>query len=263
MVGQIRGGRDLFSGGKGDAVGRTFKASICVALLCAIPSFCQVPAVKAHSPSSEELKILSAAAVSPEFNSGDGPSLRVCLMHSEERECNTGSIGDRALSPEVRAHEPSDLIRPDACAADVVALGRVIGQTSSLSANEATLITLYNFRVQTLYKAKDKTLTGKVISVLRRGGALNSPEGIIRQEDLSVPLLAIGTDYILLLRELSGSGGYVSTTEDLDFKAILSPGTDGKAVSLKGSGRNDIGFDSLTKFQDSLERALAGCGVQQ
>jgi hypothetical protein len=244
-------------------VGRTFKASICLALLGAIPSFCQVPAVKTHSPSSEELKILRAAAVSPEFNSGDGPNLRVCLMHSADRQCNTGSVGDRAFSPEARAHETSGLVLPAACAADLVALGRIIGQTSSLSANEATVITLYNFRIHTLYKSKDKTLAGKTISVLRRGGALNSPEGIIRQEDLSVPLLATRTDYILLLRELAGSGGYVSATEDLDFKAVVSPGTDGRAESLKGSGRNDITFDSLTKFQSSLENALAACGTGQ
>jgi hypothetical protein len=184
-------------------------------------------------------------------------------MHSEERECNTGMVGDRASSPEASAHGPSDLIRPAACAADLVALGRVIGLTSSLSANEATLITLYNFRIQTLYKAKDQTLAGKTISVLRRGGALNSPEGIIRQEDLGVPLLTAGTDYILLLRDLAKSGGYVSATEDLDFKAVISPGTDGRAESLKASGRTDITFDSLTKFQGSLEKALVGCGVQQ
>jgi len=244
-------------------VGRTLKACICLALLGAIPSFCQVPAVKAHSPSSEELKILRAAAVSPEFNSGDGLNLRVCLMHSEDRECNTGSVGDRAFSLEASAHGPSDLLRPAACAADLVALGRVAGQTSSLSANEATLITLYNFRVQTLYKAKDETLAGNTISVLRRGGALNSPEGIIRQEDLGVPLLTAGTDYILLLRELAGSGGYVSATDDLDFKAVVSPGTDGRVESLKASGRNDIQFDSLTKFQGSLEKALGACGTGQ
>ena len=157
-------------------------------------------------------------------------------------------------------HGPRSLT---ACASDVVALGRVVGQTSALSANEATVITLYNFRIQKLYSSKDKTLTGKPISVLRRGGTLRVPEGVIRQEDLSAPPLTIGTDYILLLRELAGTGSYVSTTEDLDFKAVLFLGTAGRVVSLKGSGRSDITFDSLSKFQSSLEKALADCSARQ
>ena len=247
----------------------TQKTSVSVFFLAVITlflsesAFCQNKAANVHSPSQEELKILRAAAVSPEFNSSDGPNLRVGLMRSDEREYNVASVGDRALSPEASSHEPSDWVRPAACAADAVALGRVVGQTSFLSANEATIITLYNFRVQTLYKAKDKALAGKTISVLRRGGTLNSPEGIIRQEDLSVPPLVIGTDYILLLRELTGAGGYVSAAEDLDFKALLSPGTEGKAESLQGSGRSDVRFESLTKFQGALEKALATCGAKQ
>jgi len=241
-------------------------------LFLSVPAFCQDPlsagssAVKAHDPSAEEAKILRAAAVSPEFNSSDGPNLRVCLMNSEERQCNTGSFGaDRAFSAEAGSSEPSDWIRPAACAADVVALGKVVGQTSALSADEATLITLNNFRIQALYKSKGKTTIGETISALRHGGTLKVPEGVIRQEDLSIPLLAIGTDYILLLRELAGTGGYVSTTDDLDFKALLpsrtegQAGIEGQAMSLKASGRQDITFDSLSIFQSTLERALAGC----
>ncbi len=245
------------------------KASICISFLAVTPpflsesAFCQNPTAKAHDPSPEELKILRAAAVSPEFNLSDGPNLRVCLMHSEERQCNTGSFGERAFSPEAGSQEPSDWVRPAACAADVVALGRVVGETSALSANEATVITLYNFRIQTLYKAKDKTLIGKTVSVLRRAGTLSVPEGVIRQEDPAVPPLAIDTDYILLLRALAGTGGFVSATDDLDFKALLSPGTEGQAVSLKGSGRADVRFDSLSKFQRLLEKALAGCSAQR
>ena len=73
----------------------------------------------------------------------------------------------------------------------------------------------------------------------------------------------MGVDYILLLRGIAGTGGYVGATEDLDFKALVSPGTEWRAVSLKGSWRNDITFDSLSKFQGSLEKALAGCGGYQ
>jgi hypothetical protein len=203
-----------------------------ITLFLSESAFCQ--AANIHSPSQEELKILRAAAVSPEFNSSDGPNLRVCLMGSQDRKCNTGSIADRAFSPVAHPHEPSDLVRPAACAADVVALGRIVGETSALSANEAAVITLYNFRIQILYKAKDQTLIGKNVSVLRRAGTLSVPEGVIRQEDPAVPPLAIGTDYILLLRALAGTGGYVSATDDLDFEAVLSSGTEGRAASLKG-----------------------------
>lgn len=184
-------------------------------------------------------------------------------MHSEERECTTGSFGERAASPEAGSEEPSDWIRPAACAADVVALGRVVGQTSALSANEATVITLYNFKIQALYKAKDKSLIGNTVSVLRRAGTLSVPEGVIRQEDPEVPPLAIGTNYILLLRQLAGTGGYVSASDDLDFETFFSSGTEGRATSLKGSWRSDIVFDSLTKFQGSLEKAMAACGAKQ
>jgi hypothetical protein len=184
-------------------------------------------------------------------------------MHSEERVCVTGSFGERAASPEAGSQEPSDWIRPAACAAGVVALGRVVGQTSALSANEATVITLYNFNIQALYKAKDKALVGKTVSVLRPAGTFREPEGVIRQEDPAVPPLAIGTNYILLLRQLAGTGGYVSATDDLDFETVLSSGTEGRAVSLKGSWRRDIAFDSLTKFRGSLETAMAACGAAQ
>jgi len=247
----------------------TQKTSVSVFFLAVITlflsesAFCQNKAANVHSPSQEELKILRAAAVSPEFNSSDGLNLRVCLMRSPDRECNTGSFGDnRAFSLVAHPQEPSDLVRPAGCASDVVALGKVISQTSALSANEATVITLYNFRIQALYKSKDKTLDGKTISVLRRSGMVIAPEGVIRQEDPSVPPLAIGADYILLLRELAGSGGYVSTTEDLDFKALLSPGSGGRATSLKVSGRKEITFDSLSKFQSALEKALSECGTR-
>jgi hypothetical protein len=263
MAARIRGGQDLFLGGNRGVVGRTFKASICFALLGATPSFCQVPAVKAHSPSLEELTILRAAAVSPEFNSGDGPNLRVCLMQSKERACTTGSFGERAASPEAGSEEPSDWIRPAACAADVVALGRVVGQTSALSANEATVITLYNFKILALYKAKDKAQIGNTVSVLRRAGTFRDSKGVIRQEDPAVPPFSIGTNYILLLRQFAGTGGYVSATDDLDFETVLSSGTEGRAASLKGSWRSDIAFDSLSKFQHSLEKALAACGAKQ
>jgi hypothetical protein len=245
------------------------EASVCMCVFAGtLPflsesAFCQNPTAKAHDPSPEELKILRAAAVSPEFNLSDGPSLRVCLMHSEERQCNTGSFVERAASPEAGSQEPSDWIRPAACATEVVALGRVVGETSALSANEATVITLYNFRIQTLYKAKDKTLISKTVSVLRRAGTLSVPEGVIRQEEPAVPPLAIGTDYILLLRALAGTGGFVSATDDLDFEAVLSPGTEGRAALLKGSWRTDITFDSLSKFQRLLEKALAGCSAQR
>jgi hypothetical protein len=244
------------------------RASVGFSLFVAGPLLFQSPAIgqaatAAHSPSPEELKILHAAAVSREFNSGDGPNLRVCLMHSEERECDTGSFGERAASPEAGSEEPSDWIRPDACAADVVALGRVAGQTSALSANEATVITLYNFKIQALYKATDKTRIGNTVSVLRRAGTLRVPEGVIRQEDPEVPPLSIGTNYILLLRQLAETGGYVSATDDLDFKAFLPAGTEGRAVSLKGSWRREIAFDSLSKFQRSLEKAMAACGAKQ
>jgi hypothetical protein len=251
------------------ALARALKASISISFLAVTPlflsepAFSQNPTDKAHDPSPEELKLLRAAAVSPEFNLSDGPSLRVCLMHSEERQCITGSFGERAFSPEAGSQEPSDWIRPAACAAEVVALGRVVGQTAALSANEATVITLYNFRIQTLYKAKDKTLISKPVSVLRRAGTLSVPEGVIRQEDPEVLPLAIGTDYILLLRQLAGTPGYVSATDDLDFEAVLSSGTEGRAASLKGSWRADIKLDSLSKFQRLFEKALAGCGAQQ
>ncbi len=194
------------------------------------PAFCQKPPAQAHDPSADELKILRAAAVSPEFNLSDGPNLRVCLMDSEDRECNMGSSVERAGSPESGSQEPSDWVRPAACAADLVALGRVAGETSALSANEATVITLYNFRIQTWYKARDQTLVGKTVSVLRRAGTLRVPEGVIRQEDPAVPPLPIGTDCILLLRKLAGTEGYVSATDDLDFKAVLSPGTEGERL---------------------------------
>jgi hypothetical protein len=117
-------------------LGHALKASICTCVFAVtLPflsesAYCQNPTAKAHDPSPEELKILRAAAVSQEFNLSDGPNLRVCLMHSEDRECNTGSFGERAASPEAGSQEPSDWIRPAACAADVVALGRVVGQTS-------------------------------------------------------------------------------------------------------------------------------------
>jgi hypothetical protein len=63
---------------------------------------------------------------------------------------------------------------------------------------------------------------------------LNSPEGIIRQEDLSVPPRVIGTDYILLLQELSGAGGYVSATEDLGFQGSAVPWNGRKGRVAKG-----------------------------
>ena len=240
-------------------------ASLGFPLFVAGPLLLQSPAIgqASRDPSSEDRKILRAAAVSPEFNSGDGPNLRVCLMHSKERQCITGSFGERAASPEAGSQEPSDWIRPAACAADLVALGSVVGQTSALSANEATVITLYNFKIQALYKAKDKTLLGNTVSVLRSAGTLSVPEGFIRQEDPAIPLLAIGTSYILLLRQLAGTGGYVSASDDLDFETVFSSGTEGRAVSLKGSWRRDIVFDSLSKFQRSLEKAMAVCGATQ
>ena len=54
----------------------------------------------------------------------------------------------------------------------------------------------------------------------------------------------------------------MSTTDDSDFKALLSSRTDeieGQAVSLKASGRTDIKFDSLSEFRSTLEKALAVC----
>jgi hypothetical protein len=240
---------------------QVLKASVCLALLGPTALFSQAPAAKAHAPSAEERKILAAAGVSPEFNSSDGPSLLVCLMQS--KVCTAGSFGEQVASPVAGSREPSDWIRPAACAADLVALGRVVGQTSALSANEATVITLYNFKIQALYKAKDKHLIGGTVSVLRRAGTLSVAKGVIRQEDPAVPPLAIGTNYILLLRQLAGTRGYVSATGDLDFETVFTSETEARLGSLKGSWRRHIAFDSLSKFEASLEKALGACGATQ
>jgi hypothetical protein len=100
-------------------------------------------AVRANAPSAGELKVLRAAA----------------------RECNTGSVGDRTFSPEAGSRDLSDWIRPAACAAGVVALGKVVSQTSALSADQVN-----NFRIQALYKSKGKTAIGETLRVLRHAG---------------------------------------------------------------------------------------------
>jgi hypothetical protein len=142
-----------------------------------------------------------------------------------------------------------------------VAFGRVVGQTSGLSANDATVITLYNFLVQRLYKGKDPLPLGKTISVLRRGGTVRISQGVIHAVDASLPSFTVGTDYILFLRGLRGGGGYVSAQEELDFKAV-SAGIDTRLDFLPGSGRTQLNFDSLSEFRHSLENSLTGCGAQ-
>jgi hypothetical protein len=243
-------------------LGPASKASICAAFMVAMPSFCQNITTKAHEPSPEELKILSKAAVSPDFNSSNGPSLRQCLINSGIGQCNAGSVTDYALSTHP-PHSPGDFIRPDACASDLVVNGKVVGRTSALSANEATVITLYIFQIQLLYKAKDNTLAGKTIGVLRTGGTVVVPEGVIRQDGQSTPPFTIGANYILLLRELPGIGGYVSTQKGPWDRAISLPdGEEGRVTSLKGT-RERLPFDTVSEFRDALGKALAKCGAAQ
>jgi|GEM_PF-2581950 hypothetical protein len=229
-----------------------------VSLLVARPLMSQPQDVKPHEARPEEAKVLSLAASSPEFNFAQGPSLRGELLRSEDHSTAVHSaIGLQVGTPDPDLRPPYERIRPSACAAELIAIGRVVGLTSSLNRNETRVLTLYNFHITAVYKGGEHLLTGTTISVVQLGGDLAIPEGTIRDEDESSPPLRTGEPYVLLLRAINNATGYETVATAPSFHLTPTSLTDGRLKPLLASQEK---FESLAQFRDALANSLSTCG---
>jgi hypothetical protein len=228
------------------------RGAISLLLIVGNQCFCQ-DGPDSQDVQSKQRAILDSAGRLPLFNR-PGRSLRQELFSSGHSDLGTVSTGYIVGSPKASPFQKEEELRQASCAADLIAIGTVIGRTSALSASETEVVTLYSFKVKELYKGASE-LVNKTIYVARAGGSVTTSQGTITQSDVHFPQFAIGTSYILFLAKLPGGNGFLSTEPDKSL--IVDPVLlDAKSLPNAWSPSN---FESTSAFRSSLDSALAGC----
>lgn len=118
--------------------------------------------------------------------------------------------GDR---PKTKAEKLQDTV----CQSDLVVVGSIYEKSVHLIDDETFVFTLYKFRVDDILKGPSSLKKNDAVEFVRPGGLIKLDGQIIRAIDESFPPLRFGKKYLLFLRFLPESGGYLPSAPEADY----------------------------------------------
>jgi hypothetical protein len=138
----------------------------------------------------------------------------------------TEEIGILGYEPEVPGDPdapritPIQYLRNISCKADAIVLGSVKNKISHMTDDEISVYTEYPLSITVLLKDNPKMpiQINNLIEVTRPGGVIELDGRRIRVEDRTYPFLQVNRSYILFLRFISSTNGYVISSIEGDFE---------------------------------------------
>jgi hypothetical protein len=115
--------------------------------------------------------------------------------------------------PKTKAEKLQDTV----CQSDVVVVGSIDEKSVHLLDDETFVFTLYKFRVDDILKGSPTLKKNDALEVVRPGGLIKLDGQVIQAIDDSFVPLRSGKKYLLFLRFLPESGGYVPTAPESDY----------------------------------------------
>lgn len=151
---------------------------------------------------------------------------------------NTGEVGVFIGIPttptigDIPFFTTSDFFKNLTCKADAVVLGLVQSKTAHITLDETFVYTEYDFLVKDVVKNNpfSQIDTKEIIQITRPGGLINLDNQVIRVEDRSYPLLQTGKEYLLFLRYVPSTDGYMISSFEGDF---VLEGSSYKGLSVR------------------------------
>lgn len=127
-----------------------------------------------------------------------------------------------------KALSKSEFLNEIACKSSAIVLGRVTGQVGHLAEDETFVFTTYSLTISTVVKDNpvDHLEDTASIEVTRPGGRIRLNGQIIDAEDQAYPPLQIDGEYLLFLKYVPTSEGYLVANPKGDFvleKGLLVP----------------------------------------
>lgn len=153
----------------------------------------------------------------------------------------------------------SDFLRNLSCKADAVVFGSVQSKTAHLTEDETFVYTEYEFLVRDILKntPSNQIELGKSIQITRPGGLIKLDNQVIRVEDRSYRWLQTGKEYLLFLRYIPSTGGYMTSSVEGDF---ILEGNSFKGLSVIGLPEDiERNKDSQSLLETARSAISTGC----
>lgn len=127
-----------------------------------------------------------------------------------------GSVAHSTSEPTITANQ---FLEKLSCLADVVVNGTVKNKASHLSDDETFVYTEYDFEVKKIVKNNSKSpiVNNQNISVARPGGFIKIDQQLIKFDDGSYEPLKLNKEYLLFLKFVPTTNGYIVASPQGDF----------------------------------------------
>jgi hypothetical protein len=105
------------------------------------------------------------------------------------------------------------------CQADAIISGTSKSSTSHLSADRSIIYSSYNFEVKRIFKNNFEAPIeiSKALEITRPGGSIKVGEQFIKFQDYSYKQLDLDKDYLLFLKFVPATDGYIAAGPEGDF----------------------------------------------
>jgi hypothetical protein len=157
------------------------------------------------------------------------------------------------------AASSSEFLRDLSCKADAIVFGYVKNKSAHLTEDETFVFTEYEFSVQEILKDNSASPIeiNNSIQLTRPGGVIKLDSQIIRVEDRSYAPLQMKNKYLLFLRFLPSTNGYVVSSFKGDF---MLQGNSFKKLSLRALPKElENNNDSQILLNNVANSVKAGC----
>ncbi len=186
------------------------------------------------------------------------------ISETSKRRGNTKEIGVIIGIPDIitvgdnQIPTASEFLSDLSCKADAIILGSAKRQEAHLTDDETFVYTEYDFSVQRVLKNNlgSPIEVNSTIQITRPGGLIKFDNQIIRAEDLSYEPLQKNKEYLLFLKFVPTTNGYVVSSPESDF--ILDNKSFKKLTKL-ASPEELTSKDSQSLLNDVSNSVLAGC----
>ncbi len=121
--------------------------------------------------------------------------------------------------PDAPVITAAQFLRKLSCNADVIIVGSVKSKSAHMTEDETFAYTEYDFLVKDILKNNSDSPieTGSNIEITRPGGVIKLDNRIIRVEDQSYKPLEMKKEYLLFLRFIPSTNGYMVASNEGDF----------------------------------------------
>ena len=154
---------------------------------------------------------------------GTGKKIRELIKERDEVSLVSGLPGRGGYPGQPQLTQES-FVELATCDSDSVILGSIVGRASQLTTDGDFVFTDYTIQVETVLKADSNASVqpGDDIIVVRPGGKVKLNGHLVVAIDKSAPLLKKSSKYLLFLKRIPSTGGYLT----LKGTSLVSPSDD-------------------------------------